>query len=268
MCVTAGVANISDTETYVYATDLGDGPVHVCGYQNRAQTLTGGNAMFLNFAGSNLRVVRGPENTRNFMRAMTYRLPTLAPSLRSRGMIPKGGPSIRVEQYGDYDLVLAQGPGDILSALGQVSPQRRPADTRSLREMIGFYMSFYPEDSFVLACWDGVAKPTHPITVSYRPRNASVLTIPGLDGHDGRTPVIGAPVMRNFHVAFALQEVKLPLEVRYGQEGITGQPWAPASVTGFVDNRPAGPNGDYIIPVKAVRKGLLGANLAKHLVTP
>jgi hypothetical protein len=268
MCVTPGEAEIRDTRTYVHATTDPDGsrPVHVCGYQNHARSLVGPNCMFLNFAGTRLQLVRGPEYTRTLMQDMTADLRHLAGIPKGGGMFsPIGGSrSMRVEEYGDYDVVLAQGPGDILSMLGGVRPDRRPADTRGLREMIDFYMSFFFLDSYVLACFDGEVKPKHPIAVSYEPRDPSVLTIPGLDGHDGNVPVVGQPIRRDFHVAFGIAGRQLPYQVRYNDQ-IGGRFWAPTSVTGFIDNRHNGPNGDYVLPVGAVEAGLYGRELAAAL---
>lgn len=264
MCVTSDLAFIEGTRTYVYATRLNSKPVHVCGYQNQAMSVEGPNCMFLNFAGSNLQLVRGPERTRSFMEDMTAALPELA--YADRGMRSGSyGRGITVESYGDYTVILAQGPGDILSALNQVPANRRPARNRQLQEMVNFYMSWFGRDSFVLACFDGRVQPQHPITVSYTPRDRSVLTIPGLDGHDGTVPTIGEPVYRDFRLAFGVEGVQLPINVYYNDKGVLGQPWAPSSVTGFTDNRSDGPNGDYVVPVKAVWRGLMGAQLAAAL---
>lgn len=269
MCVTANPATIMGTRAYVHSTNLdpnGSRPVHVCGYQNEAETLAGPNCMFLNFAGGDLQLVRGPEHTRSFMRDMTADLLELVyiPGMRGGSFGSFGARGIVVEEYGDYTVILAQGPTDILSALDQVPAHRRPARTTRLEEMTDFYMSFYPRDSFVLACFDGKVKPQHPITVSYEPRNARVLTIPGLDGHDGRVPTIGAPVYRDFRVAFGIAGQRLPHEVRYS-DAVAGKLWAPASVAGFVDNRFDGHNGDYVVPLEAVMAGLDGRDLAATL---
>jgi len=266
MCVTAGPANIRGTRTYVYAATLDDAPVHVCGYQNEAESLAGGNCMFLNFAGSNLALVRGPELTNGFMHDMTAGLEELVHTRSIRGgLFTLGARSMWVEDYGDYTVILAQEPNDILSALSQVPHHRRPVQDRELEAKIDFYMSRFGQDSFALACFDGAVKPQHPITVSYRPRDPQVLTIPGLDGHDGRLPEVGAPVFRGFRVAFAAQGLTLPHWVHYTQAGISGKRWAPSSVAGFVDNRFDGPNGDYVVPISALYAGLTGRELAAVL---
>lgn len=269
MCVMPQKAFVQNTRTYVYATDLGRGPVHVCGYQNAARTL-GGNCMFLNFAGSNLRMVRGPEHTRSLMGDMTAQLPQLIPAesrSRTRSFRSSGSRGVTIENYGDYTVILTQRPGDIMFALSRVPEDRRPKHTRRLEEMVDFYMSLYPLDSFALACFNGSVAQKHPITVSYQPRNPKFLTIPGLDAHDGNLPRRGAPVERNFRVAFGIRGVNLPHAVNYQDAGVAGQPWAPASVAGFVDNRKGGPNGDYIIPADVVRRRKTGKKLANKLVT-
>lgn len=267
MCVTADPAYIEGTRTYVHATTLEGEPVHVCGYQNKAESVLGGNCMFLNYAGTDLRLVRGPERTRHLMEDMTASLKELVPIPRSRGM--SFGYETRgfsVEEYGDYTVILAQEAGDILSVLDQVPEHRRPARSSRLQHMVDFYMSWYERDSFVLACFDGTAEPKHPITVSYRPRDAELLTIPGLDGHDGQVPTVGAPVRRDFHVAFSAEGLELPHKVYYNDPGVAGKPWAPSSVAGFFDNRRDGLNGDYVVPLDALHQRLTGWDLVATLL--
>lgn len=272
MCVTADHARIHNTRAYVHATQLEiDGqqrPVHVSGYQNSATNLaTGPNCMFLNFAGSNLRLVPGPERTYHFMDDMTRGLEELVYIPRMRGGAPMsyGMKGISVESYGDYTVVLAQGPGDMLSALDRVEPNRRPARTRQLEEMLNFYMSWFPNDSFVLACFERTANPQHPIVVSYTPANPDVLTIPGLDGHDGRLPTVGERMFRDFSIAFGIDGANLPHRVHY-RDQLEDTLWAPSSVAGFVDNRDDGPNGDYVVSVWDIWDGLTGPRLAEKLL--
>lgn len=264
MCVTADPAVIYGTETYVYPTELDGTPVHVSGYQNMAESSSGGNCMFLNFAGSNLQMVDGPQRTRNLMRDMTASLEELVYVEQMRGGSFRGSKGITVVNYGNYTAILAQGPGDMLSVLDQVPADRRPVRSQRLEEMIDFYMRWYPQDSFVLACFKGSVNPEHPIVVSYEPRDASVLTIPGLDGHDGQVPVIGAPVYRDFKLAFGINGIDLPIPVRYTDPNVDLS-WAPSSVSGFIDNR-HGLNGDYVLPIEAVMQGLNGPELAAKLI--
>ncbi len=267
MCVTLAPAEITGTSTYVYATNLGMGPVHVCGYQNTAIT-SGPNCMFLNFAGQELSLLHGPEYTHSFMNDLTWSLPELryVPSFQSKGIygvVPRG---VSVENYGDYTIILAQGPADILSALSEVPEDRRPQYTRQLEDLVNFYMYHYPQDSFVLGCFNGAVRRRHPIAVSYRPRNSSVLTAPGLDGHDGRIPYIGQLMYRDFKVAFGVAGYRGAYRVNY-QDSVSGQLWAPESVVGFIDNRTDGPNCDYVVAVDVVIAGLTGVDLAHQLIT-
>jgi hypothetical protein len=222
--------------------------------------------MFLNYAGTAVRPVRGPQYTQNLMADMTRDLPDLEEVEHSRSSMSYGGgsKSVTVESYGDYDIVYTQGPGDILGALSEVNPRRRPVVTSFLRELVDFYMAFVPNHGFVLACFDGAVQPKHPIVVSYRPHDPEVLTIPGLDGHDGSLPTPGAQVGGGFRVAFGIQGLNLPGHVDYS-DGVS-QLWAPSSVVGFHDNRSLRPNGDYVLPVTALQQGLTGRALAAHLV--
>jgi hypothetical protein len=269
MCVTAQPARINSTQTYVYATEMDGQPIHVCGYQNKATNTInngGGNCMFLNFAGSDLQMVNGPEHTHRMMDDMTRDLPDLEYRLLSRGGSTRGfSYDISIQAYGDYTVILCQGPGEILSMLDQVPMIQRPPRSPALDQMIDFYMKAFPEDSFVLACFDGSVTPSHPITVSYKPRNENVLTIPGLDGHDGEVPTIGAPVYRDFSVAFAVLGVSLDHRPNYTDK-IGDNWWLPSSLTGFKDNRFDGPNGDYVLPIDEIYSGREGRDLAGALL--
>lgn len=255
------------TRTYTFATTGSDGaPLHITGYQNEAESFTTTpNCMFLNFPGRNLKLVHGPQRTRNFMDDMTAGLAALAPVSKggSRSAAMMGGGSVRVESYGEYDTVIAEGYADILGALGLVREDRRPPVTPRLEQLIAFYMSWSPDDSFVLACFPGRVKPQHPIVVSYEPRNPDVLTAPGLDGHDGNNPRVDTLVQRDFRVAFGVHGQQVGKPVRYSDT--VNAAWAPTSVAGFRDNRPWAPNNDYVVPVSALLAGLNGSELAAEL---
>lgn len=270
MCVTSAPAMISGTQTYVYATTDPDGrKVHVCGYQNLATRSEGANCMFLNFAGNDLEMVEGPELTRHMMRNMTAGLEELEYVPRMRGGGSYGAKGYSVQSYGDYTVVLAQRPEGIMEALesDEILKNRRPIWSPQLHRMANFYVEHRADDTFVLACFDGSADPRHPIVVSYTPYDADVLTIPGLDAHDGSLPVIGAPVYRGFKVAFGIEGVESPHKVHY-DDSVEGLWWAPRFVAGFDDNRQDGPNGEYVVPVSAVRAGLTANRLAEQLVAP
>lgn len=263
MCITTGPAIIHQTRVYGYIPPIKDGMQrHICGYQNRAETLSGPNCMLLNFAGSDLRMVKAAQHTRSLMADMTRELPELVRIIQYRGG-SYGARGLVVENYGDYTVILAHGAADILSALAQVPDGRRPARTSQLEAMVGFYLKTYPDDSLVLACFNGKVEPTHPITVSYVPRDPEVITIPGLDGHDGELPTTGSPVTRNFHIAFGIHGVTLPFTPNYNDR--VNELWVPKTVTGFFDNRDDGPNGNYVMPIEAITTGLSGRQLAEFL---
>lgn len=264
MCVTPTFARIGGTKTYCYAV----GGRHVVAYQNVATT-PGGNVMILNLPGADLQMVRnGPERTRRLMSDVVADLPD-AVELREKVTLGGLRMPVRVESYGDsYTVVLAEGPGDIFEAVmsDEVPSDRRPRpdDVSNLRALITFYTAWYPQDAFVLACFSGSVKPQYPVTVSYVPHDPTVLTVPGLDGHDGELPIPNSPVHRDFDVAFGVQGLDLPHAVGYTDQ-VSSQ-WAPDTVAGFRDNR-WGPNGDYVIPLESLKRGLTGPALVQELRT-
>ena len=274
MCVTSSPAIIGGTMAYTYAALVlhkGDSRnFHVTGYQNTAQTLEGPNCMILHFPGDEIQLVRGPEQTRHFMTDMTTNLPALQPLPpatlgrgASRGLASYAP---RVEEYGAYHVVLAQHSDGILDALEEVPPHRRPRRTTQLEKLVAWYHENFEDYSFVLACFNGAVRPQHPIVVSYVAHNDDVLFVPGLEGHDGNVPIIGQPVSRNFRIAFGDQERPQPYTIRYTDENVSGQPWAPATVTGFFDNRYRSDNGDYTIGRLSVGEGLIGKELFTELI--
>jgi len=270
MCVTSAPARIVGTKTVTYATTLDDQPVHINFYQNQARNLSlEGNCMFLNYPGTHLDMVEGPQHTLRLMDLMTAKLETLE-KVEPVRMMSFGGVSrdaVTVHEYGDYTTILAQGPADILEAIEQVRPDRRPQRTDRLEQMVYFYMAMFPKDSFSLSCFSGQVEPTHPIAVSYRPRRPEMLTAPGLDGHDGNPPEIGQLMQRDFTVGFAVEGVTTGMPVHY--YGSTGsEAWAPTSVAGFVDNRPLAHNLDYAVLKSDLREGYTGYRLASRLVEP
>jgi hypothetical protein len=269
MSVTLRPAVMARTRAYVYATSL-DGeaaPVHVCGFQNEARSLEERNLMFLNFAGSNLSLVNGPEQTEMFMSDVTRRLPGLVTTTSQlTGIYHYGSSSFHahVENYGGYATVLAQRPVDIIPALAQLPEQLRPVHDEALEARVDYFRSRHPDDSFVLAGFDGRVKLDYPIVVRYTPHNPQLLTVPGLEARHGNLPDTNVQVRRDARIAFAVEGVQLPYPVAY-QDDVDDEPWAPESVTGFVDNRRDVPNGDYVVPVDAVRAGLAGRTLAAEL---
>ncbi len=255
MCVTSGAAIMTGTMAYGYVPSPREGEPqrHIVGYQNEAESLSGDNFMLLNFAGTDLRLVRGPEHTTRLMSDMTAGLQQI--------LVPQGGGmrdgsySVTIEEYGDYTIFLSQSATAIVDAVMD-HPDSSSFDIASIRQLAltaEFFEQHYPLDSFLVPMFkQGLkVKSAHPIVVSYVPRQPEFLTVPGLDGHDGTMPIIGAPVVRNFKLAFGVQGVDLT-PVRYKDTTVSPL-WAPESVIGFVDNRFRGANGNYSLPIKVIR---------------
>lgn len=258
MCVTSAPAIMTNTLVYGYVPLPREGETqrHVVGYQNQAESLLGDNFMLLNFAGTDLRLVRGPEHTTTMMTDMTRGLQELVEldGWRGGGM-RSASYSVTVEEYGDYTIFLSQSASAIVDAIMD-HPGSSSFDVDSIRQLAlsaKYFEEHYPLDSFLVPMFkQGIkVKPTHPIVVSYVPRQPEFLTVPGLDGHDGSMPTIGRPVKRDFRLAFGVQGVDLH-PVRYEDTSVSPL-WAPASVVGFVDNRFDGPNGNYCLPIEVLR---------------
>ncbi len=268
MCVTLHPAKMGGTSVLTYSV-IDDDPrqTHITAYQNTAANLVPApNFMLLHFPGSDLRLVDGPQRTRNFMRDVTRDLPQLVPTTISRGgsALTYGASSARVEAYGDsYHVVLAERVSEIPGLLSQVPESRRPIMDSHLDDLLSWYGEHFPDYVFALACFNGSVEPTYPIVVQYFPDNDDVLFAPGLDAHDGRLPVLGAPVERNFRVAFGDMGDNLPIKVRYTDT--ISLDWAPSSVAGFVYNT-VGPNGDFVVPLLDLEMGLNGRELIADLV--
>ena len=251
MCVTLGQAEITGTEVYGYVAPKVDGVVrHVVGYQNKAENLTDApNCMFLNYPGTDLQLVQPAARTRNLMSDITSSLLEIVEVHRFRSGGMYGSRSVIIEEYGDYTVVRAQNPHDILAALKEVREDRRPIDSH-VERMANHLARIKPNDSILMGCFDGQVKPKHPIVTSYIPHDPTVLAVPGLDGHDGGLPVIGAPVARHFKVAFGVHGMSNGHTVRFNDN--VNSLWAPEKVVGFIDNRDSGPNGDYALPIDVI----------------
>lgn len=267
MCVTLGHAEITGTEVYGYVAPEVDGAVrHTVGYQNKAKNLTNApNCMFLNYPGTDLQLVKPATHTHNLMSDVTSSLLEIIEVETSRSGGMPGGRSVTIEEYGDYTIVRAQNPLDILDALKQVREDRRPVIDDRLVRMANHLARVKPHDSILMGCFDGQVRPKHPIAVSYLPNDPAVLAVPGLDGHNGGLPTIGAPVKRRFKVAFGVYGMPHGYRVYYRDKHTVSPLWAPERVVGFVDNRPHGPNGDYALPIDAITAKMDWADEASTL---
>lgn len=257
MCVTSGPAIMTNTLVYGYVPlpREGEPQRHVVGYQNQAESLLSDNFMLLNFAGTDLHLVRGPEHTTSMMSDITRGLQDLIELRSGRGGGRGDTYGVRIEEYGDYTIFLSQSASAIVEAVMD-HPHSANYDTDSVRDLAvsaKFFENHYPHDSFLVPMFKrGIkVKPTHPIVVSYVPRQPEFLTVPGLDGHDGTMPIVGAPVKRDFKLAFGVQGVNLH-PVRYKDKNVSPL-WAPESIAGFADNRYEGANGNYSLPIAVIR---------------
>ncbi len=266
MCVTTAQAQIDRTQVYSLVTTHIDGgqPVHVTGYQNRAKNLSAEpNCMILHFPSQAVpELLQGATSSKGLMASITAGLDTLGPTppvFRGRGSHLE---SAHVEEYGDYHVVLADYAKNMLNVLDQVPTNRRPRITPQLEALVGWYGQQFPDYTFLLACFDGSVHPSHPIVVSYVPDNDDVIFCPGLDGHDGTVPELGAPIDRDFKVAYGVAGLTLKHEVNFGRSDW----WIPTSIAGFHDNRASAPNGDYVIPLMTLQERFDGRELAEDLI--
>lgn len=269
MCVTTNIATMDQSQVFTMVTNQlhGGQPVHVTAYQNRALNLSDApNCMILHFPSQGkVELVQGAQSTVGLMTSITAGLSPLVPN-HSRGSrtFRSAGEShtAHVEEYGDYHVVIAEYATDMLKVIKQVPAKRRPPITGQLQALVEWYGKKFPDYTFVLACFDGAVRPTHPIMVSYVPDNDDVVYCPGLDGHDGTIPEIGQTIKRDFKVAFAACDITLPHNVSYKQSAW----WIPTSVAGFYDNRTDAPNGDYVVPLLNLQEGFDGQELVSDLV--
>jgi hypothetical protein len=265
MCVTARPAIITGSTVVVKAIS---NTRHAVFYQNNLRT-PGPNCMFLDIDGYGLELLPALTKTHSFMRDVTRDLDEIVPVPRMRGGSLSMGDSkgVVMEAYGDGVTLRSPRPEAILDALSDLPPEyahlRLPAHLLAPRA--DFYTRKRPGRCFVLYLFDGSVKMEYPLAFQHTPHNPEVLTAPGLDGHDGSDPVIGAPVDTGFTVAFAINGQELEHPVRYSDYGVEGEDWAPESVAGFIDNRVARPNDDYVASVKDLKAGLNGPQLLEAM---
>jgi hypothetical protein len=172
--------------------------IHVAGYQNKAESLAGPNAMLLPFPS---RVLMGPENildTREAKSLLKDYAEAIKEQTQSLGMKSLGGPmsflddDVQVFESGSYFVVLARNAAAIPGALRFVPSDQRPKVNQAIFDR---YAEFYPEASWQLAlcCWNG-AVDAEPLLWWYEPADTSSLFFPALDAHDGRPPVLSNKV--------------------------------------------------------------------------
>lgn len=275
MCVTSGPAQMGDTQVFTFDPNHNNDhrAHHITAYLNTAINASGTpNCMLLHFPAQELPelVLDGLNAHTDVMRAVTHGLPRLSDGLPDDNgdwhLVSRGVETAVVQAYGDYHVVIANSASDIPQVLNKVPVDRRPPMTTDLENLIGWYDEHFFGYRFLLCCFNGHVRPSHPIVVSWIPDNDDVLFAPGLDGHTGELPRLGEPMPRNFRVAFGLDGVNLPKQVELHRPNPANHWWVPESVTGFFDDRVSGINSDYVVPRLTIAEGMSGRELLEDLV--
>lgn len=281
MCVCAAPARLSNTILYAGIARRRGTPVHVMGYQNRAQNLAeGANCMLLHIPSA---APMDPDNMVDTSPCpsvledlVRWLAPGPPPDLASLGAVPGAAPApvVHVFQKGIYTVVLSNRWDLAHAALAQVPARQRPAISA---ELLRFYGERFPGWHLALCCFDNreVATST-PLLWWYEPLFPRTLMAPAIDAHTGAPPDLAADVRRDHRVVFgAIESADGESADRPGQP--RGIPFRrdryPDDVAELMPARAhlhgahgSEPNGDFLLDVAslrdtrpAVRVGLLGA---------
>ena len=230
--------------------------IHVAGYQNKATSLAGPNAMLLPFPS---RVAMGPGNVldttqtkrllNDYATAVQYDGSRgMTKGFRSRSM---SFDSIQVFEAGSFHVVLANNAADIPSAIRFVPANKRPKVNQALFDK---YSELYPDADwqFALCCWDGSVD-AEPMLWWYEPKDSSHLFFPALDAHDGLPPKLGARVQvdHTLVVGSTINGMCSPIPVMF-RDTIpeTLKPYVARHVAGTIIGDTYLQNGDWRFPVK------------------
>ena len=243
-----------------------DESLHLLGYQNSAQSLSGPNCMLLHVPTAELTADNLVPTTAvpNFMEDMGRRVYALW-TFRG-GMTSRSAMEPVVVHYGAYEIVLASSAKDVPSALERISPAKRPVIND---ELLAWFDKQRPNYSFALPCFNNdVEQVQHPILIKYVPTDPTKIFVPGLESHSGRPPVIGGrDHPRDFKVVFgsrlattysgrvpghSLNDMRT---VTYRDDLGELRDLLPSQVVGFRDNN-VGTNSDYWASAQDVRDGL------------
>ncbi len=196
MCCTFTESEMSDTRLYVGEAERNGKTVHVCAYQNTAQT-HGPNAMVLPIP---TEMAMGPENlidTREFKNFLKNIVDATQVHTKSAGMRRSmtlgsfGSDSLaQVIDVGSYTVVLAENVNQIPEALTRVPEDRRPSVSK---KFLGGYGAIYPNQPIAICCWNGSIE-AEPLLMWYEPKDRTTLFIPTMDAHDGNPPRLGERV--------------------------------------------------------------------------
>lgn len=226
------------------------------------------NCLIIPIPGDHMSLVSGPEKTEGFMVDISRPLPNLTTphlyGIRPLDLTPK----VYADVIGhDFWVAIAERPEAMLAALDALPAGCRPElYIPSLVNIAEWCRREYRHYSMVMVTWRGDLRPKHPIMVSYEPFYPDVLFAPGASGNGQELPELDQSRKRDCSVAFGVTNRRLPLPVRYADPAIGRQQWAPASVTGFRDNRQPGPNRDYWVHTKYLSQ--TGWPLAERAMSP
>lgn len=275
MCVCAAPARLSNTILYAGVARRRGTPVHVMGYQNRAQNLAdGANCMLLHIPSA---APMDPDNmvdTSSCPSVLEDLVRWLAPP--PAGM--RGGPAaaavLHVFQKGIYTVVLSNRWDLAHAALAQVPEHQRPAISPAL---LRFYGERFPGWHLALCCFDTrEAVTSAPLLWWYEPLFPDTLMAPAIDAHTGAPPDLSGDVHREHQVVFGA------IESAAGERADSAGPaWGvpfrrdryPDDVAALMPARAhlhvahgRAPNGDFLLDVASlhearpsVRVGLLSA---------
>lgn len=264
MPITAQPVEPYDLRSYAYATLQTKDPrsEHILGFQAHLKSVNPQpNCLFIPIPGDDVFIVNGPSATSHFMRCVTDMLPALAQLDDDHPSTPHTIPN------GDFEILVAKTPYDILSSLRGLHGKIKPVVDESLAELLLWFIAEWANYSFITICWQGELHMRWPVVANYVPHNDDVLYAPGVCSFDGEAPKIGVPTNRNMRVAFAVEGSPQPFFVHYVDRiSVRDTYWAPTDVTGFYDNRPDGPNTHYVIPVETLGSDRSGWDLVDEMI--
>ena len=265
MCMTLDRAQLSQTTLYIGTA----GKFHVCGYQNKVQSLTprmgrgktGGNAMILPFP-----AIPGTMSQKNFLTGMDTCPHVLQDMARAVAPPQNRGDvfSLRMDRTLDveifeldiYTVVLAQKASFIPDVMGDIPAEKRPP----LKPAVFFgYDSWYTDWPIAVCCFNnGEAALANPLMVYYEPSRPEFLFAPALDSHTGEMPDLNAEVLVDHAVVVSADSA--PAE---RGKVVSYQDEIPSHIKCYLPHSVMGakihtylPNADFVFRTQQVEKGM------------
>ena len=279
MCVAVAPARFSQTVVYAGEARRNGDLIHVAGYQNVAQgvrvpvlrrglldrllgrrpPLQTGNAMILHFP-----AVPGSMSQDNVLdttdcpRILEDMVRALKPPERHTVASAPGAAApadVQVFDSGIYTVVLAEDASAIPDAIELVPERKRPPLNP---ELFDWYRATFPGWPVALCCFDNRERTeATPMLWWYPPRFPDWLCAPAVDAHDGRPPSLTARVRVDHWVVAGSTE----MEPAHGT-AVAYRDRLPSDVAALLPGHVVGgyhhgllPNGDFVLPVAAVRSG-------------